>query len=64
MQNQYKNSFLLSQLPDNTIHIRPSMIKIKADSSSLGGKPFNSMEVVTTRYDKVLHLLDLLIAMM
>jgi len=54
----------MSQLPDNTIHIRPSMIKIKADSSSSGGQTFNSFEVVTARYGKVLHLLDLLIAMM
>jgi hypothetical protein len=45
------------QLPDKTIHIRQSMIKINADQNSLGGQPFNSFEVVTTRYDKELHVL-------
>nr|CAB3471853.1 unnamed protein product [Digitaria exilis] len=38
----------LLQLPKKTIHIRPSMIKINADPTSLGGLPFNSLEVVTT----------------
>ncbi|KAL6627250.1 hypothetical protein ACP70R_030976 [Stipagrostis hirtigluma subsp. patula] len=36
------------RLPENTIHIRPSMIKIHSDLSSSGGQSFNSLEVVTT----------------
>ncbi|KAF8705693.1 hypothetical protein HU200_030888 [Digitaria exilis] len=47
----FKGNFLKGhelQLPKKTIHIRPSMIKINADPTSLGGLPFNSLEVVTT----------------
>ncbi|CAL4958797.1 unnamed protein product [Urochloa decumbens] len=47
--NAVKGTVLADKrLPENTIHIRPSMIKINADSSSLGGRSFNSFEVVTT----------------
>ncbi|CAO2186074.1 unnamed protein product [Urochloa humidicola] len=47
--NAVKGTVLADKrLPKNTIHIRPSMIKINADSSSLDDQPFNSFEVVTT----------------
>jgi len=38
------------RLPANTIHIRPSMIKIHGDENSFGEKSFNSLEVITTSY--------------
>jgi len=37
------------QLPPDTIHIRPSMIKIYGDENSFGEQSFNSLEVITTR---------------
>ncbi|KAG2595071.1 hypothetical protein PVAP13_5KG047900 [Panicum virgatum] len=49
--NAVKGTVLADKrLPDNTIHIRPSMIKIKADSSSSGVQTFNSFEVVTASH--------------
>nr|TKW14001.1 hypothetical protein SEVIR_5G138500v2 [Setaria viridis] len=47
--NAVKGTVLADKrLPDKTIHIRPSMIKINADSNSSGGQSFNSFEVDTT----------------
>ncbi|TVU21362.1 hypothetical protein EJB05_30992, partial [Eragrostis curvula] len=37
-----------SRLPEGSIHIRPSMIKINPDQDSSGSQSFNSLEVVTT----------------
>jgi len=36
------------RLPPQTIHIRPSMIKIYGDENSFGDKSFNSLEIITT----------------
>jgi len=36
------------RLPDQTIHIRPSMIKIYGDETSFGEKSFNSLEIIAT----------------
>ncbi|KAL6838697.1 hypothetical protein ACP4OV_031411 [Aristida adscensionis] len=47
-------------LPERTIHIRPSMIKINADLSSPGEQCFNSLEIVTTRCVKYDYFLELL----
>ncbi|WVZ72691.1 hypothetical protein U9M48_021110 [Paspalum notatum var. saurae] len=36
------------RLPSETIHIRPSMIKIHGDENSVGEESFNSLEIITT----------------
>lgn len=45
-----KGTFLVDRrLPPRTIHIRPSMIKVKADPNLIDVKSFNSLEVISTR---------------
>ncbi|XP_044975323.1 probable RNA-dependent RNA polymerase 3 isoform X3 [Hordeum vulgare subsp. vulgare] len=40
---------VVRELPERTIHIRPSMIKVNSDPSLSGGHSFNSLEIVSTR---------------
>ncbi|XP_044975321.1 probable RNA-dependent RNA polymerase 3 isoform X1 [Hordeum vulgare subsp. vulgare] len=39
---------VVRELPERTIHIRPSMIKVNSDPSLSGGHSFNSLEIVST----------------
>jgi len=38
------------QIPNNTIVIRPSMVKVKADPELCQMKSLSSLEIVNTRY--------------
>ncbi|KAH9762559.1 putative RNA-dependent RNA polymerase 3 [Citrus sinensis] len=58
-----KGTLLLNKkLPPQTIQIRPSMIKVKADRDLSDGQTFNSLEVVKTSYGGVpeIFFLDIL----
>ncbi|VAH58665.1 unnamed protein product [Triticum turgidum subsp. durum] len=39
---------VVRKLPERTIHVRPSMIKVNSDPSLSGGHSFNSLEIVST----------------
>ena len=49
-------SFVL-QLQDNTVVVRPSMVKVKADPKLSGMQSLSSLEIVSTRYSGKLFVL-------